>query len=144
MARVKRPVNLSRRTFPIPSVNFLDIHDGERVVARIAQGDARIERRGGFGVGRQRHGDGEENAVRRPHVLDHRAHILARHEAVERRESAGGEHLEIADGALRYLDGRQPRRFIPQPPSAVFGRDQIHKFAPIRRDDFGAWQFRAS
>ena len=90
-------------------VGFKDLvhaHPGDQVVIGVAEGDFlpflnAIQ----FGDG-QGDGDGPDQPVRQPHVVQHAVIVGLTHEAVERGEPADGQQFQVAQTARRELQSR--------------------------------------
>src|SRR4051812_11442998 len=107
MARVPGAENVLCDLVTRPFVDLFDGHDGEDVVVRIPQGDLLVETQPIEVIDRKGDRDGKQGAVAESHLRNDAFKIGARHKAVERRETSIREQLQIADGALAKLHGRQ-------------------------------------
>ena len=92
MSVVGRTETALRLALLVVAVDLLDLEDGERAAALVRERDAVAARRR-----RRRRGTRERprKAAREAHVLDHALVVGRRHEALERRERARGEHVQI-------------------------------------------------
>src|SRR5207244_3629948 len=79
-------------------VDLLDLEDGERAARLVGQCHLVPARRL---IHREADGKRPREAVREPHLLDDALVVLRAHEALERREGAGGEHVQIRQLARR-------------------------------------------
>jgi hypothetical protein len=77
-------------------VDLADLEHREQPPLLVGQRDAVAFRSCGD---RQADGQRPRQRVREPHVLDHALVVVATHEALERRERAGREHVEVGDFA---------------------------------------------
>ena len=80
-----------------------DPQRGEHHAFRVAQGEGLVPAGGGQHVARYVKGDrhGPQGAVGEPHAAAHRRIVLLPMEGGERGEAAAGEHLQVAQLALR-------------------------------------------
>ena len=104
-----------------------DVEHGHGGAVLVDQRDAIAARRGLDG---QRHGQRPERAVGEAHLLDHAVVVRLAHEALERRERARGDHVEVGDllGAERHaLERVQVGRALPGAvdEGAAMGGDEV-------------------
>ena len=118
-------------------VDVVDLEHGEhlrlfvdeRHLARVPQGAAG-----------HRHGqrDGEHGAVVQAHLAQHRLVVVARHEAVDRRERAHGQHLEVVLAAQRERDlGQVPGAVVQRLALRLVVDDEIDEAPPEGADELG-------
>ena len=107
MAQVQRAEGLLGDLVEVPGVDLLDRHHRQQFVLVVAQGDVGVE--GDLRAGGHRQGDGdrEQRAVGQAHGVQHGLVIGLSHEAIQRREGADGQHLQVARRAVGDLDRRQ-------------------------------------
>ena len=126
---------LSRRRSPRRSMTACSVaFEVERGVGALAEPGGDVARR------RQRHRNGPGQPVGQPPLADHALVVGAAHEALERRERADGDHLEVGELAHVQLDARQLERARAQLGGAVGVGDAVDELAAVRRDGvlFGA------
>ena len=101
MLAVRRPEALLRLALLVVGVDLLDVEHGEPSAALVGERHPVALRRLGDG---QADGQRPAQAVRELHRLDDALVVLAAHEAGERGERAGGEHVEVGELARRERD----------------------------------------
>ncbi len=84
----------------VDGVDLLDVEEGQQVAIDVAQGERLALGDALAGLNRQDHGQGPERAVGQPHLGDDPLVVGLAEEAAERREGAGGEQFEVAEGPL--------------------------------------------
>src|SRR5262245_23305169 len=104
---------------------FLDLEHRERPAALVCERDAVSL---GGGLDGEADGERPREAVREVHVLDDALVVLAAHEALERRERARCEHVQVRHLARGQRDDGQ-RLEVVRPLAGA-----IHEHAPMRRD----------
>ncbi len=107
VARVQTAEDLQRGLLTVPGVDFLHRQDGQQVVLAVAQGDVLVKVEVNVCADRQGDGNGEEHAIGQAHRFQHAKVIRLAHEAIQWRETAGGQQLQIAERPFAQLDGGQ-------------------------------------
>ena len=107
VARVCRAIDGARFRFSVTLEDFLDAHHRHQIILAVGERDIMVEaeRRGAREI--ERHGNGKECSVGEAHLGQNALVITASHKATERREAAGGQQFEVAEGARRQLHARQ-------------------------------------
>ena len=95
--------NLVGDVVAVPPVDLVHAEDGEEIVLRGAQGDVGVQVKLSALLDGQADRYGKELPAGQPHVFKHALVVEATHEAVQWREGADGQQLEIARGALGKL-----------------------------------------
>ena len=100
MLRVGRAVGALGLVVLVVGVDLLDVQERQQVAVDVAQGQRLAL--GDAVAGRDRQGDGQgpERAVGQPHLGDDPLVIGLAEEALQRREAADGQQLEVAEAAL--------------------------------------------
>ena len=127
---VGRAVGVPGLVVLVVGVDLLDVEERQQVAVDVAQGQRLAL--GDAVAGRDRQGDrqGPERAVGQPHLGDDPLVVGLAEEALQRREAADGEQLEVAEpplverqagevlGGRLHLGGapRRPRRSTSVPP----------------------------
>ncbi len=83
---------------------------------------------------RQGDGNGEQVAAGQAHLRQHALEVGLAHEAVQRREGAHRQQLQVAHHPLRDLQRRQPARVRFQVVGGCGRHQQVYQFATIRAD----------
>jgi len=120
-------------------VGFKDLihaHPGNQVVIGVAQGDfPPFLNAVQFGDG-QGDGDGPDQPVSQPHVVQHAVIIGLAHKAVERGEPAKGQQFQIAQTARRQLESGSLAGTARQIFALAARNPKIDQFAAVRRIQF--------
>jgi hypothetical protein len=112
-------------------VDLLDVEHGEQAPRLVGQGDAIAGR-----WGRHREADGQRprQAARKAHLVDDALVVLAAHEALERRERTGGEHVEVGSLARGDRDHLVALDIVRPLAGAVDERAAVRLDQAVRRD----------
>ena len=100
MRRVERAVGVAGFVLLVVGVDLLDVQERQQVAVDVAQGQRLAFGDAVAGRDRQGHGQGPERPVGQPHLGDDPLVVGLPQEALERRETADGQQLEVAQPAL--------------------------------------------
>ena len=118
----------------VPAVDLLHRQDGQEIVRRSPQRNVRVQVDIRIGLGWQRDWNGKERPACQPHLVHDALMVQAAHEAVQRREAANRQQLQVAHRALGELHAGQPGRVVLQLFDVLIASEQIDEPASIRRD----------
>src|SRR2546421_7444948 len=105
MLRVGRPVAALGLAFLVVRIDLVDVEHGEQPALLVGECDTLALRRR---VDGQADGQRPRQAVREPHLVDDALVVVPAHEALERRERAGPDHVEVGDLARGERDALEP------------------------------------
>ena len=100
MLGVSEPYALRRLVLLVVSVDLLDVEEREQVAVDVAQGQRLPFGDAVAGLDRKGHGQGPERPVGKAHLADDFFVVGLAQEALQRREPADGQQLQVAEPAL--------------------------------------------
>ena len=116
---------------PVVLVRLLDLEHGDRAAALIGE---RNPIACGSRVHRQADGKRPRQAALEVHLLDDALVVRLAHEALERRERARGDHVEVGELTRRERDDLERAEIVGRVGGAVDERTAVGSDQAIRRD----------